>query len=234
MAINKKLKSKADLANQIFPNKTELLNALFDRWESSIPEYQGKFVKDGIVDEQQFSSAPSKILFIAKEPNNPNEVAGDFREWWRQELAFTFSYRIAEWSYGLLNSFPLYDNIWKEKMSAQRAIQQIAFMNIKKSGGLGNSEYYRMMDHLKKNYDFLHEQLDIISPDIIITGTSWRELRNGLFPNVDWINSGYAIEIGRHKNSKIIDFYHPSSRTAPAAAYCLLQNIINSEQFQKL
>lgn len=223
-----------DLVNQTLTSKTKLLNDLFDRWENAVPEYQGKFVKDGIVDEQQFTSAPTKILFIAKEPNNPKQDAGDFREWWRQELAYTFSYRIAEWSYGLLNDFPQYDNIWKEKGYAQKAIQRIAFMNIKKSGGLGSSEYNRMMEHVKKNFDFLHQQLDIISPDIIITGTSWKELRNGLFPNVNWINSGYGIEIGRHKNSKIIDYYHPSSRTAPSAAYCLLQNIIKGDQFRHL
>jgi len=80
---------------QTLTSKTELLNDLFDRWENNIPEYQGKFVKDGIVDEQLFLSAPTKLLFIAKEPNNPNQDAGDFREWWREEIAFTFSYRIA-------------------------------------------------------------------------------------------------------------------------------------------
>lgn len=215
-------------------SKTERLNQLFGKWEKAIPEYQGKFVKDGIVDEQQFSSTATKILFIAKEPNNPNQDAGDFREWWRQELAYTFSYRIAEWSYGLLNDFPQYDDIWEKKGSAHKAIQRIAFMNIKKSGGLGNSEYNRMMEHLEKNFDFLHQQINIISPDIIITGTSWKELRNGLFPNVNWVNSGYGIAIGRHKNAKVIDFYHPSSRTAPSAAYSLLQNVFNADQFRQL
>lgn len=234
METNKKLKFRVDLVKQTLTNKTELLNDLFNCWEKKIPEYQGRFVKDGIVDEEQYNSATIKILFVAKEPNNPNQDAGDFREWWRQELAYTFSYRIAEWSYGLLNDFPQYDDIWKEKDAAHKAIQKVSFMNIKKSGGLGNSEYTRMMEHLEKNFDFLHKQIDIISPDIIITGTSWKELRNGLFPNVNWENSGYGIAIGRHKNSKIIDFYHPSSRTAPSASYCLLQNIIKAEQFRQL
>lgn len=223
-----------DLVRQTITSKTELLNDLFDRWEKAIPEYQGKFVKDGIVDEQQFLPAPTKVLFIAKEPNNPKQDAGDFRDWWREEIAYTFSYRIAEWSYGLLNNFPQYDDIWTKKGSAHKAIQSIAFMNIKKSGGLGNSEYDRMMEHLEKNFDFLHQQIDIISPDIIITGTSWKELRNGLFPEVNWVNSGYGVAIGRHKNAKVIDFYHPSSRTAPSASYSLLQNIINADQFRQL
>lgn len=215
-------------------SKTELLNALFERWEKTISEYQGRFVKDGIIDEQQFLSAPIKILFITKEPNNPKQEAGDFREWWRSGISYTFSYRIAEWSYGLLNNFPQYDNVWIDKSFTNKAIQSIALMNIKKSGGLGNAAYDVMMEHLEKNFDFLHQQIDIISPDIIITGTSWKELRNGLFPEVKWVNSGYGVEIGRYGKTKVVDFYHPSSRIAPPASYSLLQNIIRAEQFRQL
>ena len=108
------------------------------------------------------------------------------------------------------------------------------FYEHQKSGGAGNSEYNRMIDHVKMNFDFLHRQIEIISPDIIITGTSWNELRDGLFPNIKWTKSGYDILIGRHNNAKVIDYYHPSSRTAPAASYSLLQNIISHDNFKSL
>ncbi len=215
-------------------SKTEQLNQLFDEWEQTVSEYQGKFVRDGIINEQFYETASPKILFIAKEPNNPKQDAGDFREWWKEEIAYTFSYRLSEWSYGLLNNFPQYDDIWTKKGSALKAIQNIAFMNIKKSGGGGNSEYDRMIEHVKMNFNFLHRQIDIISPDIIITGTSWNELRDGLFPNIKWTKSGYDILIGKHNNAKVIDYYHPSSRTAPAASYSLLQNIITHDNFKSL
>lgn len=216
-------------------SKTEQLNKLFDEWEQKVAEYKGKFVRDGIINEQLYQNAIPKVLFIAKEPNNPEQTAGDFREWWKDEIYYTFSYRLAEWSYGLLNNFPQFDDIWKhEGSSAQKAIQNIAFMNIKKNGGTGNSEYNRIMDHLKGNFDLLHRQINIISPDIIITGTSWNKLRDALFPNIKWQLSGYGIFIGRYNNAKVIDFYHPSSRNAPAASYSLLQNIISSNKFKQL
>ena len=215
-------------------NKTEQLNDLFKIWEQAVPEYQGKFVKDGIIDENLYDVASTKILFITKEPNNPKQEEGDFRDWWKYELVDAFSYRIAEWSYGLLNNFPQYDEIWATKGAALDAIHHIAFMNIKKSGGGGNSEYNRMMEHLKMNLKFLHQQIEIISPDIIITCTSWDELRNGLFPDVKWQHSGYRYKIGRHKAAKVIDFCHPSSRNVPAASYSLLQNIVSSDQFKQL
>lgn len=214
--------------------KTEQLNQLFDEWEQTVSEYKNKFVRDGIIDEGLYADATPKILYVTKEPNNPEQTAGDFREWWKDEIVYTFSYRLAEWSYGLLNDFPQYDNIWTNKESAQKALQSIALMNIKKSGGGGTANYLKMMEHVKTNFDFLHRQIEIISPDIIILGTSWKELRDGLFPNVAWKKSGYICSIGRHENATVIDYYHPSSRTPPAASYSLLQNIVRSDKFKQL
>lgn len=215
-------------------SKTDQLNRLFDEWEKNVPEYKGKFVRDGIINEQLYQTTSLKILFIMKEPNDPKQEAWDFRDWWKEKIKYAFSYRIGEWSYGLLNNFPPYDDIWTNPDSVHKAIQQIAIMNIKKSGGAGNSEYERMLDHLKLNFDYLEKQVQIISPDIIITGLTWKELRNGLFNEVKWINSGYDVAIGKQMNRKIIDFYHPSSRIAPAASYSLLQNIVRSDNFKML
>jgi len=215
-------------------SKTDQLNRLFDEWEKNVPEYKGKFVRDGIINEQLYQTTSLKILFIMKEPNDPKQEAWDFRDWWKEKIKYAFSYRIGEWSYGLFNNFPPYDDIWTNPNSVYNAIQQIAFMNIKKSGGGANSEYERMLNHLRLNLDYLQREIQIISPDIIITGLTWKEHRNVLFNEVKWINSGYDIPIGKLKNIKIIDFYHPSSRTAPAASYSLLQNIVRSDNFKML
>ena len=61
-------------------SKNLKLNELFIDWERSIPEYQNKFISDGIIDENEFCNAKKKILFIAKEPNNPlQKDKWDFR-----------------------------------------------------------------------------------------------------------------------------------------------------------
>ncbi len=215
--------------------KTEQLNSLFIEWKKRISSYNGFFHEDGIINEPLFQNAPYKILFIAKEPNNPEKEGFDYREWWKEEIRYTFSYRIAEWSFGILNDFPEYDEIWEHEELPQKALQQIAFMNIKKSGGGGNSTLEIMMNFVTDiNLAFLINEIEIIEPEIIILGISWLELRDRLFPKIEFIRSGYGIEIGKFNNAKIIDFYHPSSRTAPAAAYCLLQNVIRSERFKGL
>jgi hypothetical protein len=214
--------------------KTEKLDQLFKVWEDDISAYKGKFIKDGIINEPLYDNALRKILFIEKEPNDPNQESWDFREWWNKEVVFPFSYRIAEWSYGLLNDFPSYDTIWATDNAPQNVIKQIAFINIKKSGGSGNSSYEELMEHVKQNHKYLLEEIMIINPEIIVTGLSWGDLRNELFGSLEWKGSGYDVAIARFHDMKVIDFYHPSSRNAPAASYSLLQNILQSANFKQL
>ena len=60
-------------------SKTQQLDQLFQRWEEQVPEYRGHLVKDGIIEEDLFNLTNPKILFITKEPNNPEQRADDFR-----------------------------------------------------------------------------------------------------------------------------------------------------------
>ncbi len=214
--------------------KTEKINLLFESWEKETPEYTGKFIKDGINNEGLYKEAKTKVLFLTKEPNNPKQEAGDFREWWKEGLKYTFSHRLAEWSYGILNGFPPYEQCWNDKEGFNNALFHVAFMNIKKIGGKGVSNYTEMEIHLLQNKKRLLAQIDIIEPDIIITGLTWKKLRNHLFDEVIWKHSGYNIAIGKFKKSKIIDFYHPSARNAAAASYSLLENVVNSSNFKNL
>lgn len=213
-------------------NKTVQLNALFEQWKKDMSLETGGFVADGIIDEQLFSQANKKILFITKEPNKPNQEAGDFREWWQQRLEGGFSLRIAEWAHGLLNDFPVFDNINEEQR--QQAIRSIAFMNLKKVGGGGTAVGSSIIEHVRNYRHYLLQEIDIIQPDIIITGISGKPLREELFGKLNWKASGYGIEIAQFKHAKLIDFYHPSSRNAPAAAYCLLERVVGGAAFKAL
>ncbi len=103
--------------------KTEQLNELFGEWEAANPDYHGKFICDGIINEDIYNRTNPKVLFIAKEANQddaPEE--GDFREWWANDIRHPFTYRLAEWAFGILNDFPPFEEIhfdydikWKEK-----------------------------------------------------------------------------------------------------------------------
>ena len=224
-------------------NRTELINALLFEWQNSDIQYSDNFRFDGIIDEEKYQNASPKVLFICKEPNSKNHnerFVGDFCKEWREEGAqYPFAYRIAEWSYGIQNKFPPLDELFNLKSwetPYRNALSSIAFMNLKKSPGRGKSLYSEMSNSLKREKRFILEQINLIAPEVIILGLSWKALRDDLIdiPAGDWKQSGYQISICRWNNMKIIDFYHPSSRTPPAASYSLLQNIMNSEVFKFL
>ena len=217
-------------------SKNQQLDQLFQRWENQNTLYRGHFVKDGIIDEDLFEAAKHKILFITKEPNNPEQREGDFRVWWKEEVKLTFSKRIAEWSYGILNDFPEYDIISRSNEKRLDTIQRIAFMNLKKIGGIGQSNNGEIRKEIKKNFQLIHDEISIINPEIIVTGLSEPATRDTLFPELmgKWQDSGYEIAIARlNGRTKIIDFYHPSAWNAGSASYSLLQNIIRSSAFIK-
>lgn len=51
--------------------RTQKLNLLFEKFAKDVPEYKSRFTKDGIINEQLYNETTPKILFIGKEPNNP-------------------------------------------------------------------------------------------------------------------------------------------------------------------
>ncbi|MCG8400358.1 MAG: hypothetical protein MJA84_02055 [Firmicutes bacterium] len=198
-----------------------------------------------------FEKSFPKILFLTKEPNflaedTKTEEEPDYRTWWSNEngLYDRFTYRIAEWAHGMLNGFPEYDEIWPvisgnkyDSSMALKALASIAFMNIKKSGGGGNSNQPEIDNYLKDHKSLILKQIEIIQPDIIIQGLTRRSIVRGFYGDVVWHPTGYTIEVARFQyqgiNAKIIDFYHPSTRSSAAALYCLLEKVCKSNVFQE-
>ncbi len=217
--------------------KTNQLNELFAKWKTEFTFSENDFYTDGVINETEYEHSKKKLLFIAKEPNASNhqkEIDRSFvTEWNETRPDYNFACRIAEWAYGILNDFPTYDD---KPEDIQVQLKNIAFMNVKKSGGKGSIEIYKdFLEIIKNQKDFIQREIEIIDPDIIILSLSQdKHVRNILFPGINWKPSGYTNKIAKWRNKKIIDFYHPSSRNVGAAAYSLLQNIINGDAFKNL
>lgn len=223
-------------------SKTDELNAHFAQWRQETNITVDRFHADGIVDEAAYNSAKVKLCFLMKEPNNRGE-SFDFREWWNREIKHQFTNRLSEWAAGVQHNFPAYDQILQSQFAQYRhtALRASALVNVKKSGGGGNSHYYSFMEALGNNEveqeraaELVRAQLQIIDPEVVVMGLSWPGLRKRLFPDVCWKASGYTVEVGAWEGRRLIDFYHPSARNAPAAAYCLLQKVMESEAYNGL
>jgi hypothetical protein len=214
--------------------KNQQLDKLFEEWRSYFREYKDCFISDGIVDDNLFEEQKNKLLFIGKEANDPRNQSWDYRALIKQNLKYKYNLRIAEWSYGILNDFPNFDSIHRNHDLKIETIKKIALLDVKKSGGSGKCNNGSLLNNILANLSFLHRQIDIIKPDIIISGLFEIELVQALFPGISFQKSGYSRCVAKWKDYKVIDFYHPSNQNVPAASYSLLQNIYRSEAFRKL
>jgi len=214
--------------------KTEQLNLLFQRWQQECPEYQGKFHKDGIVNEETYLGQNPKVLFIAKEPNNPDQGEFDFREWWAEEVKYGFAHRVCEWAFGFSGGFPPLENLSNSNEERIQVMRRIAFMNLKKTGGSSYADSDLIMGVVERERQFLQAEISVINPDVIIGGIGNPDIWNLLFPGMKLVRSGFDIWVGRHNSFRIIDFYHPSYQVPRAMSYCLLASVYSSEVFKKL
>lgn len=212
--------------------KTEL-SKLFDEWENTFPDYKGKFVRDGIINEQLYNAAKIKILFVAKDPNDPDQTSWDLADLLNQYCSGNFAIRLAEWSYGILNDFPPLRSL-TDYQALHEALRSTAIINLKKIGGESQAKMEEILEHTKQNKSFLQRQIKMISPEIIIGGVGNTQVWSLLFDNINLTHSDYDILVGKWDNIKIIDYYHPSYQVPRAMSYSLLQNIFRCKTFSDL
>lgn len=209
------------------------MKQLFTTWESSFPDYKGKFIRDGIINEELYQTAKVKICFLVKEPNDPAQDAWDLANHLNNKFKGGFSIRLAEWSYGIQNDFPPIESIPATPEQLHPWLKKTAVVNVKKTGGKSLSDIAEIAKHALQNKPFLLDQIRLIKPDILIAGVGEGKILDDLF-EVPFQNSGYDNTIGKWEGIKIINFYHPSYQVPRAMSYSLLQNVVNSDKFRNL
>ncbi|MGD1847497.1 MAG: hypothetical protein ACFB10_19080 [Salibacteraceae bacterium] len=213
-------------------NYAQARQALFQRWIKAVPEYAGKLIADGIIEEALFQKQQPKVLFITKEANDPEQNQWDLTDWLRSGLEGQYAHRLSEWAYGIQNDFPPLEPVSLE--DRHFALRHTAVITLKKSGGGAQADHAVLKQHLLKNKPLLLEQIHLIKPDIIIGGIGKSFYWDLLFD--DWAkrSSGYDLAIGTWKGIKVIDFYHPSYRVPRVMQYTLLASIFRSDAFELL
>lgn len=202
-------------------NISNEMDMLFNEMEADFPSYNGKLIKDGIINNELFSKAKIKLLFITKEPNDPAQTSWSLSDWMNTEMKYSFAKRIAEWSYGILNDFPPISTF--ELTELHKSLKSIAIINIKKTGGKSNSDLDEIVSHLKQNKTYLLKQIRMIKPDLIIGGIGHVKYWSYLFDNIEFKDSGYDIKFADYNGIRILDYYHPSYRVPKAMSYALLK-----------
>lgn len=214
-------------------SRNTALDRLFDGWAPLYGAEAYQFHRDGIIDEGLYDQAIRKVLFIAKEANNPNGGGFDFRSWWQDDLKWRFSHRLEQWAEGVLYDFPPFDDL---RGNGTVALRSTAFMNLKKTGGRSSAKFPAVLDTVSRYRQQLLDQIQIIEPEIIVGCVSWWPIWEALFGK-DIKKARTTIEdqyVFKWGSAKVIDFYHPSNRYPSSMQYALLSRIVQSERFQNL
>lgn len=200
------------------PIETSYTNSKKEHVDITIDHGKNFFIPDGIVDENVWNTLPKgkKILYVFKEAYEDdhnkqswalNTELRDYGPWgmiWN---------RICEWTYGIhmtnISELPRYkvvrDNEW---------LRKIAVMNLKKSGGLHQSEYEEISAYAKADKEEIIREIELIDPDIVICGATFGDINTitdkkvNKGSNDNWYY--YTDIIGRRR--LYIDYYHPSNR----------------------
>lgn len=149
-------------------NLTEKENELFERWESQCRKHgENRFVKDGAADLDRFEKAPLKLVFVLKEAYADESF--DLREYLREPNLYPTMVRWIEGILALPDLKP-----WSEldgslsKVRRDQAVRQIVFMNVKKKGGGPSANWKEIRSAMKRDSDFIREQLAMYKPDVVI------------------------------------------------------------------
>lgn len=192
-------------------------------------------IKDGIINPVLFNKQHTKILFIAKEHNylgtiNQIDYEADYRAWWNLHVRYTFSHRISEWAYGILNNFDTtYEQItYEQKFDSLRSI---SFINVKKSSGKSVSKSKIICDYIIQSRQLLRQQIKEISPTIIICCFRDDYYIEHLFGTKLIKAVSNKFSHGKWNNTDVINFYHPSSRKNKYQLYELMNEAIGKIKF---
>lgn len=212
----------------------EKQNLLIEKWKQ---EHANKgyvnFISDGILDYELWTSSDLKIcLFLKEAYGDYKSLQNLFKDWGKAK--YQLWNNASYWIYGINyvykdNFIPDYDKCKCDSEECYKLLQSASVVNIKKSNGVECSDEKDLIIYIDTDSEFLLEELELINPNIIICGGTYKEFcrLNGVEPYTgmkkitDWI---YIF------NGKIIiDYIHPSApRIHGAMSYYTI-----SAMFQK-
>lgn len=179
---------------------------------------------DGIINFEKYSTNPVKILWILKEPSSSESGLI-----WRDEIkklnnesgnlgaySKTFS-NIVYVTNGLLKRKKWSDVNWiKDEPKIVDVLEEIAFINIKKSPGGSVSNYNDLAEYYEKYKEITLEQIKAFKPNIIIGGNTIKFLINDLkiiYPSLKSEKYIDTTDLGIHSSIKdnliVFDAWHP-------------------------
>ena len=208
------------------------LEILLENWKKEHEEkgYR-KFISDGIVNYNKWEKQSTpKVCYFLKEAYDDTEGKGfNLSKKLNEEEPWGMWKKVAIWTQAIYNSFSrdISDYPSKDFKSVfKNVIQNIAVVNIKKSNGEKSSNDNDLQQFINLDKEKIKREIELINPDIIICGKTFKFLKQILDDIEIYDNSLIAKwKNVKWKNILIIDYYHPAGRYPNKVNYYSLLSI---------
>jgi hypothetical protein len=211
-------------------------------------DYKKKIIPCGIVDENAYSASKPRIAFVLKEPHSKDVgwsiPCGLLRNVDRGSLGFEKKYaytwnQAGVWAYAIHNGFRDYKELCKPVLIAE-GIRSIGMTNLKKTGGESVAVPKTIQNHASSDVDLWQHELEIMDPDLIICGRTYKYVVNNLglkgekiFEDKDQPYYCARWEINGH-STFILQFWHPGCRKNRARLTELLRMLLRRLEDAKM
>ena len=200
-------------------------DALFSNWQGR-ECYVKSFVMDGVVDQDEWQTQETHVLFLLKEANGEN-WNGDLRTFLHKGGKGQTWNNIARWACGIISGYA-FSNADAAANERTKWLRKIAVVNVKKAGGRSYTDTKSFNEFYLKTegYRLLAEQLSLYDnlDYIICCGAGVKKcldkaLKEESLKNV-WSSSKPIM----------IDFHHPQSRIKKSKLFTELMSKIATSQ----
>ena len=192
---------------------------LLDTWRNNFPE-DWHFNEDGVISNEDWNNSNIKVLFVLKETNRANQNIVDAINralvtkesgWWKGKVLR----RVGHWAYGLLNYEDEAPSLKDAKTNYKNFIKNIAYINMKKASGGSSTKTKPFNSHVEEFAPFIRRQIELIKPDIIVLGGTYKQIKKYVFPELEKVSE----RIHKHNDMIFINAFHPAARKESSMLY---------------
>ena len=192
-------------------------------------------IHDGIVDFAKYNIASPKILWILKEANSSDsdwtmrDALKDLKNTSGKGLKTGWANTFTSIIYTTNGIFTGEDwdsmgNFYEDE-SIIKVLQRVAYINVKKVPGGSQADWNLIKEYYSENKNALHQQIQLINPEIIIFGGTYNFFDDDFFELFGELESDVennSLHIYQNQDYLLLNAYHPNNRVIKHSTYCNL------------
>ncbi len=215
----------------------EQLNRLYQPYLSS----RTRFVPCGLVNESLYTKSRTRVLWLLKDPNDPEPEAGKIWEQWDLPGQLLFNITQKRWggrtmwkvigalTYGMQqNRFPPYRTSYDNEENICDGLRMIGVTNLKKTGGGSTSKNEEIHAAANDDIELWSEEIRIMAPHLVVCGGTYHFINQplGIIDRLLQVGRWYAIYDFNGHECVLLDMHHPAYRVSGVLHYSFFKDCV--------